>query len=140
MKLFLTSIVLFTLLTTSTTISAQETRLLREPTIHGNQIAFAYAGDIWTTNLASNLTTRLTSTSVKERNPQISPNGKWITFSSDKSGVLSVYIVAITGGEAKRLTRHASENIARGWTNDGENVLFASNRNTAPSTFNRRYF
>ncbi|EAR13331.1 putative protease [Polaribacter irgensii 23-P] len=139
MKLFLTSIVIFTLLTTSTTISAQETRLLREPTIHGNQIAFAYAGDIWTTNLASNLTTRLTSTSAKESNPQISPNGKWITFSSNKSGILSVYIVAITGGEAKRLTWHTSENIARGWTNDGENVLFASNRNTAPSNFNRLY-
>ena len=50
-----------------------------------------------------------------------------------------MYIVAITGGEAKRLTWHTSSDLARGWTKDSKKVLFASNRDTAPSSYNRLY-
>ncbi len=139
MKSILRSIAVFTLLLTTTAISAQETRLLRQPSIHGNQVAFVYGGDIWTTNLSSNLTTRLTTTAAVESNPHISPNGKWIAFTSNRAGTSAVYIVPITGGQAKRLTWHTSADVARGWTNDGKDVLFASNRDTAPSRFNRLY-
>ncbi len=139
MKSILRSIAVFALLLTTTVISAQETRLLRQPTINGNQVAFAYGGDIWTTNLTNNLTTRLTSTAAIESNPHLSPNGKWVAFTSNRSGANAVYIVSITGGEAKRLTWHTSADVARGWTNDGKNVLFASNRDTAPSRYNRLY-
>ena len=139
MKSILRSIVVLALLLTTTATSAQETRLLRQPTINGNQVAFAYGGDIWTTNISSDLTTRLTSTAAVESNPHLSPNGKWVAFTSNRSGSSAVYIVSITGGEAKRLTWHTSTDVARGWTNDGKNVLFASNRDTAPSSFNRLY-
>ena len=120
-------------------IAAQETRLLRQPTINGNQIAYTYGSDVWTTNLTTNLTTRLTSTAALESNPHISPNGKWIAFTSNRSGSSAVYIVSIAGGEAKRLTWHTSADVAKGWTNDGKRVLFASNRDTAPSRYNRLY-
>ena len=139
MKSILRSIAIFALLLTTVGISAQETRLLRQPSIHGNQVTFAYGGDIWTTNLTNNRTTRLTSTAAVERTPHVSPNGKWVAFTSNRSGSAAVYIVPITGGEAKRLTWHTSADVARGWTNDGKNVLFASNRDTAPSRYNRLY-
>lgn len=133
MKSILKSIIVIILFFTTTLITAQETRLLRQPSLNGNQVAFAYGSDIWTTNLTTNITTRLTSTSAVESNPHISPNGKWVAFTSNRTGSSSVYMVAIDGGEAKRLTWHASPNTARGWTNDGNHVLFASTRNAAPS-------
>jgi tricorn protease len=139
MKNILSSITVFTLLFVINATSAQETRLLRQPTINENHIAFAYGGDIWTTNLSSSLTKRLTSTAAVESTPHLSPNGKWVAFTSNRSGSSAVYIVSIKGGEAKRLTWHTSADVARGWTNDGKNVLFASNRDTAPSSFNRLY-
>lgn len=139
MKSILKSIIVIILLFTTTLITAQETRLLRQPSINGNQVAFAYGSDIWATNLTTNITTRLTSTSAVESNPHISPNGKSVAFTSNRTGSSSVYIVAIDGGEAKRLTWHTSSSVARGWTNDGKQVLFASNRDTAPSSFNRLY-
>ena len=132
MKLFNKSIIAIALLF-STIALAQETRLLRQPTMHANQVAFAFGGDIWTTNLTNNITTRLTSTSAVESNPHFSPNGKWVAFTSNRSGGNSVYIVSVTGGEAKRLTWHTSNNVARGFTNDGKQVLFASSRNAAPT-------
>jgi len=138
MKLFNKTLIAFALLF-STIVLAQETRLLRQPTIHANQVAFVYGGDIWTTNLSTNITTRLTSTPALESTPHFSPNGKWIAFTSNRSGSQSVYIVSVNGGDAKRLTWHTSSSFARGFTNDGKNVLFASNRDTAPSSFDRLY-
>lgn len=138
MKLFNKTLIAFALLF-STIVLAQETRLLRQPTIHANQVAFVYGGDIWTTNLSTNITTRLTSTPALEGTPHFSPNGKWIAFTSNRSGSQSVYIVSVNGGDAKRLTWHTSSSFARGFTNDGKNVFFASNRDTAPSSFNRLY-
>ena len=138
MKLFNKTLIAFALLF-STIVLAQETRLLRQPTIHANQVAFVYGGDIWTTNLSTNITTRLTSTPALEGTPHFSPNGKWIAFTSNRSGSQSVYIVSVNGGDAKRLTWHTSSSFARGFTNDGKNVLFASNRDTAPSSFDRLY-
>lgn len=139
MKLNFKKGVAILLLLVTTIVSAQETRLLRQPAINGNQIVFSYGSDIWTTNLTTNKTTRLTSTPAQESTPFISPNGKWVAFTSNRAGSSDVYIVSITGGEAKRLTWHTSSDVARGWTNDGKQVLFASNRNTAPSSFNRLY-
>ena len=139
MRIFIKPILALLLLLLTTSSIAQETRLLRQPTIHNNQVAFAYGGDIWTTNLLSNITTRLTSTSAVESNPHLSPNGKWVAFTSNRSGSSSVYIVPANGGKAKRLTWHTSSSVARGWTNDGKHVLFASSRDTAPSSFHRLY-
>ncbi len=116
---------------------SQGTRLLRQPTISSEHIAFAYAGDIWVSNLNNQNLVRLTSTPAVESNPHFSPDGKNIAFTSNRSGNTAIYIVPVTGGDAKRLTWHPSSSIARGWTPDGERVIFASTRNTAPSRFDR---
>ncbi|SNR17372.1 S41 family peptidase [Tenacibaculum jejuense] len=131
--------VLFLLSLSTLTTIAQETRLLRQPTIVKDQITYCYGGDIWTTNLTTNKTTRLTSTPAVESNPHLSPDGKWIAFSSNRFGRGDVFLVPTSGGEAKRLTWHPSGSSVRGWSNDGKRILFASSRNTAPSSYNKLY-
>ena len=64
MKSIFKSILVIMLFLSTAHIAAQETRLLRQPTINGNQIAYTYGSDVWTTNLTTNLTTRLTSTAA----------------------------------------------------------------------------
>jgi tricorn protease len=116
-------------------VTAQGTRLLRQPSLSANHISFSYGGDIWITELSSQKTLRLTSTAAIESNPYISPDGKWVVFNSNRSGNTAVYIVSIEGGTPKRLTWHPSASLARGWSADGKNVLFASSRETAPTGF-----
>ena len=60
---------------------ADETRLLRQPSISENQVAFVYGGDIWLSNLKGQQVRRITSTAAVESNPHFSPNGKTIDFS-----------------------------------------------------------
>ncbi|MBS0010784.1 MAG: PD40 domain-containing protein [Bacteroidales bacterium] len=116
---------------------SQETRLLRQPTISEQHIAFCYGGDIWISGLNDSSAIRLTSTPAVESDPHFSPDGKWIAFTSNRSGNSAVYIVPSEGGDASRLTWHPSRTNARGWTPDGKRVLFASARNTPPSSFDR---
>ncbi len=116
---------------------AQDTRLLRQPAISDTHIAFCYGGDIWISALNNTSAMRLTSTPAVESDPYFSPDGKWLAFTSNRSGNTAVYIVPATGGEPTRLTWHPSPSKARGWTPDGMSVLFASSRNTAPSGYDR---
>ncbi len=118
-------------------LAAQGTRLLQQPSLSKTHIAFVYGGDIWVYDFNTEQTIRLTSTPAVESNPHISPDGKTIAFSSNRSGATAVYTVAITGGEPQRLTWHPSASLARGWTPDGKNVLYASSRETTPSSYNR---
>jgi tricorn protease len=119
------------------TIQAQGTRLLRQPTISEQNIAFIYGGDLWITGRNGGEARRLSSTPAQESDPHFSPDGRWIAFTSDRSGSGCVYVVSSEGGTPNRLTWHASPAFARGWTNDGKRVLYASSRETAPSAFNR---
>ncbi|MFT4994410.1 MAG: tricorn protease, partial [Paraglaciecola sp.] len=121
----------------SATSRAQDTRLLRQPSINTDQIAFVYAGDIWLSNLNGQQVRRITSTAAVESDPHFSPDGKTIAFTSNRSGTTSVYTVSRQGGEVRRLTWHANSAYARGWTPDGNAVLYASSRETAPKNYNR---
>lgn len=118
-------------------VFAQGTRLLRQPTVSATHIAFAYGGDIWITSLDDPNAVRLTSTPAVESDPHFSPDGKWLAFTSNRSGNEAVYTLPIEGGTPKRLTWHPSAALARGWSFDGKRVLYASNRETAPTNFNR---
>lgn len=116
---------------------AQSTRLLRQPSMSATQITFTYGGDVWVTDLNGQKTLRITSTPAVESNPHFSPDGKWIAFSSNRSGNHSVYIVSADGGTPKRLTWHPAPSFARGWSADGKRVLYSSSRDSAPTGYDR---
>lgn len=116
---------------------AQGTRLLRQPSLGDTNIAFTYGGDVWVYNLNTKLTTRLTSTGAVESDPHISPDGKTVAFSSNRSGTTAVYTVPIEGGTPTRLTWYPSSANVCDWTPDGKQILYTSQRETAPSGYGR---
>jgi len=118
-------------------LDAQGTRLLRQPTISAEYIAFAYGGDIWRANLDGSEVRRITSTPAVESDPHFSPDGNWLAFTSNRSGANAVYVVSKEGGIPERLTWHTSTTGVRGWTPDGQHILYASTREAAPVPFNR---
>jgi tricorn protease len=118
-------------------VTAQGTRLLRQPTVSAAQIAFEYGGDLWIVDKAGGEARRLTSTPAVEADPQFSPDGRWIAFTSNRSGNNEVYAMPAEGGDPRRLTWHPGADEARGWSPDGKSILFSSTRNTAPTGFGR---
>ena len=124
-------------LISGTVIYSQGTRLLRQPTISSTQIAFAYGGDIWVSDLGGLKTLRLTSTPAVETNPHFSPDGNLIAFTSNRSGNNAVYVVSSEGGTPRRLTWNPSSATVCGWSTDGKNVLYATSRDNPPAGSNR---
>lgn len=131
--------VLCALLAMSTSASAaDEARLLRFPAIHGDQIVFTYAGDLYTVSASGGTARRLTSHPGFEMFPRFSPDGKQVAFTAQYDGNTEVFVVPAEGGEPKRLTytatlgrdevsdRMGPNNIVMGWTPDSKNVLFRS--------------
>lgn len=116
---------------------AQSTRLLRQPSVSATHVAFAYGGDLWIVGREGGDARRLTSTPAVESEPNLSPDGRWVAFTSNRSGNPDVYVMSVDGGEPTRLTWHPADDRASGWSPDGKLVLFASGRDAPPSGYSR---
>ena len=141
--------------------SAQdETRLLRFPAIHDNQIVFTYAGDLYTVAANGGIARRMTSDIGYEMFARFSPDGKEIAFTGQYDGNTEVYLMPAEGGVPRRLTvtatlgrddvsdRMGPNNIVMTWRDDNTIVyrsrqieandfigqLFTVNRTGGPST------
>jgi len=110
--------------------SAEQSALLRKPTISKTQIAFSYGGDLWIVERSGGEAHRLTSDIGIEIDPIFSPDGTWIAFTGEYDGNEDVYVIPAAGGIPKRLTSHPSSDQAVGWTRDGKRILFRSTRDS----------
>src|SRR5262245_38048592 len=118
--------------------AADEARLLRFPAIHGDTIAFCYAGNLYTVPAQGGLARRLTTHDGYEMFPRFSPDGKQIAFTGQYDGNTEVYLIPAEGGTPKRLTytatlgrddvsdRMGPNNIVMGWKYDGKSIVFRS--------------
>lgn len=124
--------ILFTLLllaTVSGAFSQTESHLLlQRPTLSQTQIAFAFAGDLWTVPRVGGEAKQLTTGVGIESNPYFSPDGKWIAFTGQYDGNTDVYVISAEGGVPRRLTWHPLPDSVAGWTPDGKQILFRSLR------------
>ena len=109
-------------------VDIHDTRLLTQPAVSADRIAFAYANDLWVANPDGSGVRRLTSHPGVEGHPRFSPDGKWIAFSGEYDGNTDIYIVASEGGVPQRLTWHPGEDLPQGFTPDGAAVVFTSPR------------
>ncbi len=129
--------------------TAEEGRLLRFPDVSKDKIAFAYAGDIYIAPRTGGQAMRLTSHPGLELFPKFSPDGRYLAFSGQYDGDMSVFTVPITGGEPKRLSYHpgivgmaernAFDNIVMGWSRDGKSVLFRGRKESQDAWDGRAY-
>ena len=92
------------------------TRLLRQPAVSKEHLAFVYGGDIWVSDRDGGRPTRLTAHPANEYAPHFSPDGKWIAYSGAYDGNTDVYIVPTEGGQPRRLTFHPSVDVVTGWS------------------------
>jgi len=122
-------------------LNAQEdARLLRFPSIYGNQLVFTYAGDIYTVDATGGMARKLTNHVGYEMFARFSPDGKTIAFTGQYDGNTEVYTMPSQGGIPKRITytatlgrddiadRMGPNNIVFGWKPDGKSILFRSRR------------
>lgn len=120
-------------------LAQDDTRMLRYPDIHGNQVAFSYAGDIWIADINGQTPARrVTSHPGLELYPKFSPDGSTIAFTGQYRGDEQVYVISTSGGEPKQLSfyptpgplpaRWGTGHQVYGWSADGSSVFFRTSR------------
>ncbi|HWA94677.1 MAG TPA: PDZ domain-containing protein [Terracidiphilus sp.] len=117
-----------------------DARLLRFPDIHGNQVVFSYAGDLWLTTTEGGVARRITTSPGLELFPHFSPDGKWIAFTAQYDGNFNVYVIPSNGGQPRQLTfvpdigpmpeRMGPNNEVISWTPDSKKIVFLSRRDS----------
>ncbi|MEO0122424.1 MAG: S41 family peptidase [candidate division WOR-3 bacterium] len=98
----------------------------RFPSINNDTIVFVSEDDLWIVPLKGGVAHRLTSNLGRIGNCSISPDGEYIAFTGREEGSNEVYCISIKGGIAKRLTFLGANTTVRGWTRDGDRIIFAS--------------
>lgn len=113
-----------------------DTRLLQMPAVSRDHIAFVYAEDLWICDRDGRNVRRLTSAPGLESHPVFSPDGRTIAYSAQDDAVnlgsgsfgSNIYTIPVQGGEPTRLTWFPGRELVRGWSPDGQAVLFSSPR------------
>ncbi|MEM8984496.1 MAG: PDZ domain-containing protein [Pseudomonadota bacterium] len=134
----LRTVVTTLLLIAAAAANADDTRLLRFPDIHNDQVVFVYAGDLYVASTNGGAATRLTSHDGLELYPKFSPDGSTIAYSAEYNGTRQVYVIPTAGGSPRQLTwyndvgamppRGGTDYRVLDWTRDGNNVLVRANR------------
>ncbi len=119
--------------------SQEEMRLMRFPAIHGDQVVFSYAGDLYTVDKSGGIARKLTTDVGYEMFARFSPDGKNIAFTAQYDGNTEVYLMPAEGGVPKRLTytatlsrddisdRMGPNNIVMTWK-DNDHIVYRSRK------------
>ena len=125
---FLRLLLVLSCLPAASASAAEPARLLRQPTLSADRIAFSFAGDLWSVARTGGEARRLTASAGSEVEPVFSPDGRSIAFTGEYDGNVDLFVMPADGGEPQRLTWHPGDDRAVGWTRDGGEILFRSVR------------
>ncbi|WP_425590011.1 TolB family protein [Flagellimonas algarum] len=68
---------------------------------------------------------QLTDNEADEWHPDVSADGQYIAFMSDRDGNFEVYTMKIDGSDAKRLTHDEVDNWYPSWSADGAKLMYS---------------
>ena len=101
----------------------------------------AFVSQIWLAEVDSGQVFQLTRGDKSAGNPQWSPSGEWLAFTSDRiGGKNQIFAIRVAGGEAVQLTK--AENGVGGfsWSNDGRSLAFIATDSNAEAAKNRKEY
>lgn len=93
--------------------------------------------DIYIFELADNSLTRLTNDIYFDQTPSFSPDGNYLTFSSDRDSAKgkNIYLLDLKTLEIKQLTFGDYSNVSPKWAHKSDSLIFSSDREGVPNIY-----
>jgi tricorn protease len=104
----------------------------RDPSLHNDQLVFVAEGDLWRVPVSGGDAVRLTTHTVEEHSPHISPDGSQIAFVANYAGAPEAYVMPIDGGIPRRVSFENSQVRVQGWTQSGA-VIYSTDSAVGPA-------
>jgi serine/threonine-protein kinase len=73
--------------------------------------------------------TRITPGNETIEEVDVSADGRWLVFDSDRGGNPELYVMPTAGGEARQITTDPAGDFSADWSPDGRRIVFHSLRN-----------
>ena len=90
----------------------------------GQRLVFSLLGDLYLLPLAGGAATRITSGPAYDMEPRFSPDGRRIAFTSDRSGIESIWTCDLQGKQPLLVAADKESTVsAPAWSPDGEWIL-----------------
>lgn len=90
----------------------------------GKTIVFDLLGDIYTMPISGGKATPIREGLAYEVQPRFSPDGKYISFTSDLGGGDNIWVMTVDGKEAKAITNESFRLLNNAvWTPDGKSII-----------------
>jgi imidazolonepropionase-like amidohydrolase/Tol biopolymer transport system component len=100
----------------------------------GRTIAFDLLGDIYTMPITGGTATRIAEGLAFEMQPQFSPDGRKIAFTSDRGGGDNIWLMNADGSDKRQLTQETFRLLNQpAWSPDGQYVAARKHFTTARS-------
>jgi imidazolonepropionase-like amidohydrolase/Tol biopolymer transport system component len=100
----------------------------------GRTIAFDMLGDIYTLPIAGGTATRIAEGLPYEMQPEFSPDGKRIAFTSDRGGGDNIWIMNVDGSDKRQVTKEEFRLLNQpAWSPDGRFIAARKHFTTARS-------
>ncbi len=91
--------------------------VVRKPIMEGEKSE--YLSHIWVVTTDGELNVQYTQGDTSTSNPSFSPDGRFLAFTSSRSGENQIWMMPLTGGEARQITDVDPAGDATGGAGDG---------------------
>lgn len=89
----------------------------------GRNVTFRALNDIWTMTIGDR-PRRICRDGFYKSDPAWSPDGRWLSYSSDRGGKLDIWLRDLHTGEDRQLTHLSHAALSGSWSRDGRLIAF----------------
>jgi len=90
------------------------------------ELVFSMAGSLWRQKLDSREAVQLTDGAGYDYQPDWSPDGKSVIYTSYQNNAMELWLVEVSSGKTTQLTTGGAVNLEPRWSPDGKRIAFVS--------------
>ncbi len=89
-------------------------------------LIYSMAGSLWRQRLGSGLAEQLTAAAAYDYQPDCSPDGRWVIYTSYRGDALELWVLDLQSGATHALTHNGAVNLEPRFSPDGKRLVFVS--------------
>jgi Tol biopolymer transport system component len=97
------------------------------------ELIYSMAGSLWRQRISSGTAQQLTAAAAYDYQPDWSPDGRWVVYSSYRNDAVELWLLDVTSGASHALTANGAVNVEPRFSPDGKRLVFVSTQ------YNRRF-
>ena len=90
------------------------------------ELIYSMAGSLWRQKLGSDSAQQLTAAAAYDYQPDWSPDGRWVIYSSYRDDAMELWILDLSSGATHALTHNGAVNVEPRFSPDGKRIAFTS--------------